>query len=68
MTINIVNYPKVNKQDFPWYCEQGCFKAMYCSSERILQMKHSAVKYQLWTCPKCGNTVRVCIWREKRRC
>lgn len=49
--------------DFPWWCDKGCYAKRFRSGEKIIQCKRSIVKYEFWTCPKCGNTVRLCIWR-----
>lgn len=53
--------------EFPWWCVQGCYAAMFCSDAKVLHVKGTTIKYDFWTCPKCGNTVRVCVWRRRMR-
>lgn len=53
--------------EFPWWCETGDGGKRYWSGEKVLWGKYSTVKYEFWTCWKCGDTVRVCMWRTKTR-
>ena len=59
---------EINLDDFPLHCViQGCWTEMARSGEKRLELKRSYVYYEFWTCPKCGNTIRVCISRERKR-